>query len=213
MSTKTSHSMQYAMDDPLKIYLQDMKSFTLLTRSKEIELAMKIEDGRKKISRVIFSSSFAVSEIMRLHSLLKNNQISILNVLLLDKDLSDKDKKSAKDRFSKTVRALNCVIRKKTADQKELDHGRLSIKKAEIIKARIAEKDIQIANKIIELKLKDKIINQLIIQFKQLALSHETLSGKVKDLQGGINIPIVKLNTISSLKRTSNRFNMEPDEL
>ncbi len=213
MSTKTSQSMQFALDDPLKIYLQDLKSLALLTRDKEIELARKIEDSRKKISRVIFSSSFAVNETLRFHSLLKNNQITIFNILSLDKDIPDKGKKIAKDRFTKTVRSLNRSIRGKAATQKLLEHGRQSIRKTEIIKARIAEKDIQIANKIIELKLKDKIVNQLTAQFKQLASSHKSLSDKVNNLQSRINIPIEKLNNSLSLKRTSNRFNIEPDEL
>jgi RNA polymerase primary sigma factor len=213
MSRKPIYSMQNALDDPLKIYLQDMKSLPLLTRNKEVELARKIEDGRKKISRVLFSSFFAVNEILRFHSLLKNNQISILNILSLEKEISDKDKSLAKDRFSKTVRSLHSDIRKKTADRKLLSHGRLTIKKAEIMKARIAEKDIQIANKIIELKLKDKIIKQLTVQFKELASLHESLTGKVSYFQSKINIPINKLSNTSTLKRASKRFKMSQDEL
>ena len=129
-----------------------------------------------------------------------NNQISILNILSLEKDITDKDKILAKDRFSKTVRSLHSNIRKRAAAREQLAYGRLSIKKAEIIKAEIAEKDIQIANKIIELKLKDKVINQLTVQFKELASQHESLTVKADNFKSNINIPIHKLNLSRVLK-------------
>lgn len=213
MSKRSIHSMQYALDDPLKIYLQDMKSLPLLTRDKEVELARKIEAGRKKISRVLFSSSFAVNEILNFNSLLQKNQISILNILSLEKDISDKEKRLAKERFSKACRSLHGDIRNKAADQEELAHRNVTIKKAEIIKARIAEKDIKIANKIIKLKLKAKVINQLTEQFKELASIHENLTNKVNLFQTKINIPIDKLSNTSGIKRASKRLNESPDEL
>ncbi len=213
MSTKLSQSMQSSMDDPLKIYLQDMKSLTLLTRDKEIELAQKIESGKKQISRVIFSSSFAVNALFRLHTLIKNNKISVLNVLSLEKDISDNNKRQAKTRLSKTIRDIKSADSNKTDDYKLLNNRRLSIKRSEIIEARIAENDIRTANNIIKLKLKDRIVTQLIVQFKQLALLHETLTGKVNELKGRIDTPIEKLGNPSALKRASARFNIDQDEL
>jgi len=52
------------LDDPVKMYLKQMGSISLLSRESEIELAKKIEEAEEKFKRSALATKFARSEIL-----------------------------------------------------------------------------------------------------------------------------------------------------
>ena len=52
------------LDDPVKMYLKQMGSISLLSRESEIELAKKIEEAEEKFKRAVLSTKFARDEIL-----------------------------------------------------------------------------------------------------------------------------------------------------
>jgi len=52
------------LDDPVKMYLKQMGSISLLTRENEIELAKKIEDAEDKFKRAVLITKFARNEVL-----------------------------------------------------------------------------------------------------------------------------------------------------
>ncbi|MFH1354605.1 MAG: RNA polymerase sigma factor RpoD [Candidatus Omnitrophota bacterium] len=53
------------LDDPVKMYLKQMGSISLLSREKEIELAKKIEDAEEKFKRAALVTKFARNEMLQ----------------------------------------------------------------------------------------------------------------------------------------------------
>lgn len=60
--------------EPLKMYLKEMGNIPLLTREGEIETAKRIEKGREKLMRVIFSIPFAIEKLIALGNSVKNGE-------------------------------------------------------------------------------------------------------------------------------------------
>jgi RNA polymerase primary sigma factor len=78
-------SINYTSDDPIKMYLRDMESLTLLTKQDEVIIARRIESGKEKIEEIIFKAPFVVEAIINLSLLLKDKQVSISNICFIEK--------------------------------------------------------------------------------------------------------------------------------
>ena len=52
--------------DPLRVYLRQMASTSLLTREGEVEISKRIEEGKRRVLSVVLGSRLAVRELIRL---------------------------------------------------------------------------------------------------------------------------------------------------
>jgi RNA polymerase primary sigma factor len=106
-------------NDPVKLYLKEMGSVSLLTREGEVQIAKRIERGLKKVSDVIVQSPITVREILNLGEKLKKGKIKVKEII---KDLEDEDFYLVEDAHHKRI----CEI----IDQiTELERENQSIKK------------------------------------------------------------------------------------
>src|SRR3970040_844191 len=62
-------------DDPVRLYLKEMGDVSLLSREGEIEIAKRIEEGKREIESIIFSMPFTISEIISLGDMLKTGKV------------------------------------------------------------------------------------------------------------------------------------------
>ncbi len=66
--------------DPVRMYLREMGSVSLLTREGEVEIAKKIESGKREVLSVVLNCPMAVKEIINLGNALKGGKIEIQEV-------------------------------------------------------------------------------------------------------------------------------------
>ena len=69
------------LDDPVKMYLKQMGSISLLSREKEIELAKKIEDSEFKFTDSVISVKFARNEIIEILDKIIEKKVNIDEVI------------------------------------------------------------------------------------------------------------------------------------
>jgi RNA polymerase primary sigma factor len=67
--------------EPLKMYLKEMGSIPLLTRDGEIEMAKKIEKGREKLMKIIFSVPFALERLLSIGEAVKNGDAALDDIV------------------------------------------------------------------------------------------------------------------------------------
>src|SRR5690348_985717 len=63
-------------DDPVRLYLKEMGSVSLLSREGEIEIAKRIEEGKNEIASVVFGMPMTIQFVLSLRDDLKNGKIS-----------------------------------------------------------------------------------------------------------------------------------------
>jgi len=72
--------------EPLKMYLKEMGNIPLLTREGEIETAKRIESGRERLARVIFTVPCAVERLIELGTAVRNGEAALDDIIQISGD-------------------------------------------------------------------------------------------------------------------------------
>ena len=88
------------LDDPVKMYLKQMGSISLLSRENEIELAKKIEDAEDKFKRAALVNKFVRKEVLIVANNILENKINMEEVVKEDVRIK---KASALGRFKRIL--------------------------------------------------------------------------------------------------------------
>ena len=67
--------------DPVKIYLKEMSSVPLLTKAGEVEIAKRIESGRRKVAEIIFALPFTVKKLIELGELIGKGDAPLAEII------------------------------------------------------------------------------------------------------------------------------------
>jgi RNA polymerase primary sigma factor len=79
-------------NDPVRMYLREMGTVPLLTREGEVEIAKRIERGKKAVLKVISRTPMAAQEVARLAERLEKGEISVRDVVVFQEEEVTEDK-------------------------------------------------------------------------------------------------------------------------
>jgi RNA polymerase primary sigma factor len=148
--------------DSLGHYFSGMKSFALLSREGEIELAKCLEDGRRRVLGAVLESAVAVDDILSLRDDLRKATLRVTDVVGdIDTDDPDFDEQRHVERVCKV---LDKVHRLRRGD----DKGAPSQK---------ARSEIETA--LLRLQLHPKQINRIVLKLKSLLTELELARGEI----------------------------------
>ncbi|MCP9442771.1 MAG: RNA polymerase sigma factor RpoD [Nitrospira sp.] len=102
-------------DDPVRLYLKEMGSVALLSREGEIEIAKRIEEGKKDIASVIYGMPMTIEFVLALRDQLKDATIDVREIVPIQEqgEEFDEDQQPVERDYEelrlKTLEALNAV--------------------------------------------------------------------------------------------------------
>jgi RNA polymerase primary sigma factor len=85
----TSDAQLERTDDPVRMYFREMGSIELLSRQGEVEIAKRIEAGRKTMIGGICESPITIQAIVKWRDALKDDQVLLRNIIDLDATYND----------------------------------------------------------------------------------------------------------------------------
>jgi RNA polymerase primary sigma factor len=147
-------------NDPVKLYLREMGSVSLLSREGEVQIAKRIERGQKKVAQVVLSCPVTIQEVIALKDLLQRGELKVKDVL---KDLDEDDIYLVDDIHLRQVCELIDRIASLDKQLKSLRHKGLS--NPELVK-RDEEIRQQIQEALRELNLNDRQIDNIVRKLK-----------------------------------------------
>jgi hypothetical protein len=103
-------TLQRGTDDPARIYLREMGAVPLLTERGEVEVAKKIDRGKRKISKVIFAVPFVIKEILSFPHLLKKKEVLIKDVIPMREEVSDIEERKVLNKFLKIIKSIRSLF-------------------------------------------------------------------------------------------------------
>jgi RNA polymerase primary sigma factor len=99
-------------DDPVRLYLKEMGSVALLSREGEIEIAKRIEEGKKDIASVVFGMPMTIEFVLSLREKLKSGKINVREIVPVQEEEFEEEETVERDDEElrqKTLEALTKV--------------------------------------------------------------------------------------------------------
>ncbi len=180
------------LDDPVKMYLKQMGSISLLSREEEINLAKKIEETENKFAQALFKTAYARKEALEIINQVLKEEINVEDVV-----------KDELERRPKLIRDLTRIIKNVRHSRKGSDKAAdiiCQFKLTSSVNEEIVGKVVEIINgierteKTIKAQRKAAVVNKLRQQKKQLARELGENVNIVKDQLRIIKIRQAKFN-------------------
>jgi RNA polymerase primary sigma factor len=149
-------------------YLHEIGSVPLLTREREVELAMKIERGKEQILEALFSTPRALSYVLELGNAIAAGDLDIRDVV--DKsDGNDEDNEALLDPkpFLRLVAKLRRLNHNQQEIERQLRRARLSKKREMALRGKQNSLAARIGTVINELHLSSTRVEEMIQQLKR----------------------------------------------
>ena len=177
--------------DPVLIYLKEMRSLPLLTREGEVEIAKRIERGKRDVLSVVLNCPIGIREIINLGGALHAGEIEIREVT---NEVDDEETDVEKEQLQKK-RVLNLINKIQRGEERiRILQGGLRSKNKEVLKKKIREqiwkKQIKIFDTFKRINLREKQINRIVQKLKQRDIQMEKAVGEVRKYEEDLGISV-----------------------
>jgi len=172
--------------DPVRMYLREMGSVSLLTREGEVEIAKKIENGKREVLSIVLTCPMAVKEILNLGNAIKAGRIEIREVT----NEIDEEETSVEEEQIQKKRILDLIERIRR-NEEEI---RRTLKKKGVskrkIQAQAKKKQEEIIDFLKQINLKDTQIHRIVQKMKQLLIRMEKAGNEIKKAEDATGVSV-----------------------
>ena len=159
--------------DPVSLYLRDIGSTPLLTREREVQLGMQMEQGQEEYIDSVIASPFAVRQVLDLAEKIKSNETPLDRVLMAGDDREAFDETAERRRFLKGVTVVRGLVKDQQRIQGELARKRTSQKRRATLAVDLGKKQARLIDAVKALHLSKDWIDDVGESLKE---SHRALA-------------------------------------
>ena len=162
-------------DDPVRLYLKEIGSVHLLSREGEIEIAKRIEEGKREVTSIVFGMPMTVKQVLSRGELLTQDAIGVGDLVvafedeLADQEGSDRDTSELKAKLLQMMSGIRSLY-------KELSLVTIRWKRAggdqarrRKMKALVKETKDRLVVKMEALNLQPRLLDEVVKRLKALA--------------------------------------------
>ena len=182
-------------DDPVRLYLKEMGSVALLSREGEIEIAKRIEEGKRDIAFVIYGMPMTIEFILSLRDQLKNGKIDVREIVPIQETEEEFEEEEVERDYEelrlKTLEGLN-VVRKVSTSLKGLyEKSRQAAKdpaKMKKIKKQIDAIREQVVDKMEAVNLHGVLKDRMVQRVREMAIQIRTAEREIVSCQRRLGV-------------------------
>ncbi len=182
-------------DDPVRLYLKEMGSVALLSREGEIEIAKRIEEGKRDIASVIYGMPMTIEFVLALYDQLKNGTIDVREIVPIVETEEEFEEEQIQRDYEelrvKTLEGLNSV-RKISTSLKSLyevaRHADNDPTKQKKIKKQIDTIRDQVVEKMESVNLHGVLKDRMVQRVRELAIQIRTSEREIVSCQRRLGI-------------------------
>ncbi|MEW6675426.1 MAG: RNA polymerase sigma factor RpoD [Nitrospirota bacterium] len=163
--------------DPIRLYLKEMGAVPLLTKEGEVEIARKIEKGRRKVVRVVFSLPFTLRKIITLGRMVRSGEAPLAEIIQNGEEETEEHLLLERKRFFEVTEKINGLYQKRKGYLKRLKETKPPPPSA-LIKVLEENRD-KILEKVHDLRLKEDVITTFSEELKRSILHIDELHRKI----------------------------------
>lgn len=159
-------------DDPVRLYLREIGSVSLLSREGEIEIAKKIEEGKKEISAIVFGLPMSVREVLSLGERVHTSEIPLGEMISIPEEEFEMVEQDEKELREKVVTLTSQIKNRQRQLSRMIEHTKhlaKNPKQRKSAKEMLLESRAKVVEKIEALNLHPKVIEGLIGKIREQA--------------------------------------------
>jgi RNA polymerase primary sigma factor len=182
-------------DDPVRLYLKEMGSVALLSREGEIEIAKRIEEGKRDIAFVIYGMPMTIEFILSLREQLKNGKIDVREIVPIVETEEDFEEEEVERDYEelrlKTLEGLNSVRKVSTSLKALYEKSRQAAKdpaKLKKIKKQIDAIREQVVEKMEAVNLHGVLKDRMVQRVREMAIQIRTAEREILSCQRRLGV-------------------------
>jgi RNA polymerase primary sigma factor len=174
--------------DPVRMYLREMGSVSLLTREGEVEIAKRIEDGDREVAGIILNTPITVKEVLALGEKLRKFQITPSEISKDIEEEADVDAEEGEEDIQQ-IRLLETIDAIAASDLEvnelliALESAKAAAKKKELEKG-LKEAKEHLAELLRSLRMKDRHITRVADRLKELSSKVNRVKNELAEVHG-----------------------------
>jgi RNA polymerase primary sigma factor len=185
--------------DPVRMYLREMGTVSLLSREGEVEIAKKIEEGEKRVIHEVLSSPLALTYVLDLGEKLAQHEIRVREII---KEEGEEDSEDFEEEEVHEKRLLDQIgkIRRLWNDRekikRQLEGKRLSAQRRRAFGEGVSKYNDKIVNALIGLQLNRKQTEAIADGLKRALERMHSFERRIKEFEHKVGKPsseIIKL--------------------
>ncbi|MBI5191960.1 MAG: RNA polymerase sigma factor RpoD [Nitrospirae bacterium] len=161
-------------DDPVRLYLKEMGDVSLLSREGEIEIAKRIEEGKREIESIIFSMPLTINEVISFGDNLREDKAAVHDFVGTFEEegeeefeeIIEEDTEELKQKTLLAIEKLKKLSREYKTNRKKLKSGELKVSEKEKVRAKVSELRGKIIELMIEINLNVKFVDSIVERLK-----------------------------------------------
>ncbi len=182
-------------DDPVRLYLKEMGSVALLSREGEIEIAKRIEEGKKDIAAVIYGMPMTIEFVLALYDQLKNGTIDVREIVPIVETEEEFEEEQIQRDYEelrvKTLEGLNSVRKISTSLKSLYEVARQA--NSDPVKQKKIKKQIdtirdQVVEKMESVNLHGVLKDRMVQRVRELAIQIRTAEREIVSCQRRLGI-------------------------
>ena len=183
-------------NDPVRMYLREMGSESLLNREEEVEIAKRIEAGEQEIGRVVLHAPIIVSELITIGEDLRSGKVAVREVIggIDDEETIDEDY-YIKNLLSRIARIRKSEQKKRDLQQKMAKKHLTEVKKKEL-QQKIDQKNEKMFILIQQINLNKVQIEQVAQKLKRFLERLERAEGEIIRCTKNTGMPLEELKKV-----------------
>jgi RNA polymerase primary sigma factor len=179
-------------DDPVRLYLKEMGSVPLLSREGEIEIAKRIEEGKREIASVVFGMPMTIKEVLSLGDQLKKEKASVREIVSsFDEEFEEIAEPDDDELTQKTITAIRDVrglyrqLLKLGSRWRRAGQNPIRRRK---IKAELREIRAKIVEKMEAINLHPNLVERMVQRVKSLARETQLLEREITNCKRRLGV-------------------------
>jgi len=182
-------------DDPVRLYLKEMGSVALLSREGEIEIAKRIEEGKRDVAFVIYGMPMTIEFILSLREQLKNGKIDVREIVPIQETEEDFEEEEIERDYEelrlKTLEGLNAVRKVSNSLKGLYEKSRQAAKdpvKLKKVKKQIDAIREQVVDKMEAVNLHGVLKDRMVQRVREMAIQIRTGEREIVSCQRRLGV-------------------------
>jgi len=171
--------------DPVRMYLREMGTVSLLSREGEVEIAKKIEEGEKRVIEEVLSSPLALRYVLELGENLSRHEIRVREIIKDGEDELDylEDEEVHEKRLLDQIGKLRRLNNERVKIKRQLERKHLSSRKRKLLQEALLKQQEKILGGLKAMPLNRRQTEAIVDGLKRAMDQMRALDRKVMDFE------------------------------